>query len=77
MPDSPAPNLCPQCGGPNPLGATVCQWCRSALPVRSTGYHPLEPVVPAKDPPGPFPWPAVYLLLALLIMFIIVVYLVI
>ena len=27
-----APGECPKCGGPNLVGATVCQWCGSALP---------------------------------------------
>ena len=43
-----APAPCARCGGPNPPGARVCQWCQASLPapVESVpgpgGYRSLE-----------------------------------
>lgn len=47
MQTAPRPSgMCAQCGGPNPPGASVCQFCRSPL----TALPPVEaPVVPAGE----------------------------
>ncbi len=40
--------LCDHCGGPNPPGTTVCQWCAATLPSPTLpvadlgGYRPLD-----------------------------------
>lgn len=51
-----APAPCAQCGGPNPPGATTCQWCRAALPAQPVvgGYHPLP--APARSRPRSQLW---------------------
>lgn len=72
-----AAGICPQCGGPNPPGATVCQWCAAALehPIPSaavsSGYRPLDP--PELDQPHSIPVPVIAGLVLVAIVGIIVV----
>jgi hypothetical protein len=58
------------------MGATECQWCHTALPPRSSGYHPLAPIAPPKDDPELFPWTGVALLLVLGLMLLVVLWVV-
>lgn len=67
---------CPKCGGPNPPGATVCQWCTSALsqpapPPPTLEYHPIE--LDAPERPSPFTPGVIAGLVALVIVVIIIV----
>jgi hypothetical protein len=51
-----APPLCKHCGGPNPPGTRSCQWCHATLPLESSGYRSLAPIVPPEVPKTPPPW---------------------
>jgi ribosomal protein L40E len=38
-----AAGVCPHCGGPNPIGARICQWCKSGLTVPKSEDFPTGP----------------------------------